>query len=356
MLVTASTIKDTLGNVQWWVTANLASGIDRMVVFLDAPAEPGQEEVAAWLDAQPAVTCLRTGDEWWQGQRPGGLNVRQRINANWTRTLLEPCEWADWLFHVDGDEVVRVDRDVVAGIAADALWLPPLEAVSQSRPAHRPTRFKRLLDDDDLVLLQVLGVLPEATNQSFFHGHVMGKSGVRPSSGLALTLHDVVSPSGEPQPRHEHSSCAVLHYEAVSVDEFIRKWEALAAAGPARYRASRAPVARALRTLIRHDLPEDVRRTYLERIYDLTTRDDVDTLSELGLLVEVDPLSDPVAARPLPPGASEALAARVDEMLPAPKRPFFVQDAVKDRKREPSGSSTSRRRVPRRLRRLVNGG
>jgi len=333
MLVTASTVMDSPENVQFFVTANLASGVDHMVVFLDAPQEPGQAEVAKMLADEPQVTCIRTGRKgWWTDGRPPGLNVRQRINANWTRTLLEPFDWAEWLFHVDGDEVVRVDRDALAAVPADvdAVWLTPWEAVSEPEPVQRPTKFKRLLADDDLTLLHVLGALDQPTNQAYFHGHVLGKSGIRPRPGLALTLHEAVSAGGERLERHQDDRLGVLHYDAVSGEEFVRKWSALAGAGHARYRKSRAPMARALKTLIAKDLPDAVRETYLRRIYDLTTRDDVALLDDLGLLLDVDPVAEPVAPRELPTGASDALAARVEELRVVPKQPFFVADRLSD--------------------------
>jgi hypothetical protein len=352
MLVTASTVMDSPGNVRFFVEANLASGVDHMLVFLDAPREPGQQEVADLLDAEPRVTCLPTGRKhWWTDGRPQGLNVRQRINVNWARALLEPFEWAEWLFHIDGDEVARLDRDAMAAVPddADAVWLQPWEAVSEPDPHERPTRFKRLLDDDDLTLLHVLEAIDEPSNQAYFHGHVMGKSGIRPRSGHALSLHDAISSSGERLDRHEDDRLGVLHYDAVSGEQFVRKWEALARAGHARYRKSRQPMARALRTLIAKDLPDDVRARHLRRIYDLTTRDDVDLLAELGLLLEVDPLRDPAPARPLPPGAADALAARVEELRSVPKEQFYVADRVKD------GASADGRTkaASRRLRRLA---
>lgn len=346
MLFAASTIKDSPANVRFFVDANLASGLDHLVVFLDAPREADQREVAAMLDDHPHVTCVRAGRDWWDGDRPASLNTRQRINANWTRALLEPFAWAEWLFHIDGDEVARLDRDALAGVpeGVDAVRLPPLEAVSEWSPGTRPTLFKRLLQDDELNLLRVLGVLDEVSNQAYFHGHVMGKSGVRPSSGLGLTLHEAVSPDGRRQRAHEHDGLALLHYDATSGEEFVRKWNALAAAGPARYRASRQPMARALKTLISRDLPEEVRATYLRRIYERTTADDVRVLDDLGLLERVDPLSGGLSPRPLPPGAAEALAQRVDQLRTAAKRPFFVADEAKDGPAAPAGrdSATSR--------------
>lgn len=331
MHFTATTVKDSLENVSFFVRANLASGVDHMFVFLDAPREEGQDEVAAALADHPHVTCIPTGRRgWWAGDRPASLNVRQRINANWVRSVLAPFDWAEWLFHVDGDEVALLDRDALAAVPADidAVWLTPWEAVSVWESTERPTRFKRLLEDPELNLLHVLGTLPEPTNQAYFHGHVLGKSGIRPGSGLGLTLHEGVSADGVRQPRHEDPRLAVLHYDAPSGEEFVRKWSALATAGPARYRPSRQPSARALRTLLGADLPPATREKYLRRIYDLTTRDDVDTLADLQLLVETDPERRGLQPRPLPPGAADALTARVAELGEGPKGGYYVEDAA----------------------------
>ena len=75
------------------------------------------------------------------------------------------------------------------------------------------------------------------------------------------------------------------------------------------------------------DLPDETRAKYLRRIYDLTTRDDVELLDELGLLVEHDPERPGTTPRPLPDGAAEQLASRVAELSAAPKAGFFVDDA-----------------------------
>jgi hypothetical protein len=348
MLLTVSTVKDSVDNVAFFVAANLASGVDHLFVFLDAPAEPEQKDVAASLDGHPHVTCLpTTRRDWWQGERPAGLNVRQRINANWVRSVLEPFAWAEWLFHVDGDEVACLDRDALAAVPAgvDAVWLPPWEAVSEW-DADRPRLFKRLLDGPDLTLLHVLGRIPEPTNQAYFHGHVMGKSGVRPGATTALTLHDAVTAGGGRLERHADPRLKVLHYDAPSGGEFVRKWTALAQAGPARYRASRAPVAQALRNLVGRDLSEAVRTKYLREIYETTTRDDVGTLGELGLLEQADPLASPTAARRLEPAQAAELAARVEELHGVPKGPFFVDD-------DPGEATAGRRSTLKRLARRV---
>ncbi|MGN0062884.1 MAG: glycosyltransferase family 2 protein [Nocardioides sp.] len=328
MLFTVSTVKDSLDNVRFFVEANLSSGVDHMFVFLDAPALPDQREVFRFLREHPDVSVIRTGHDWWGGRRPARLNVRQRINANWVRALLEPFEWAEWLFHVDGDEVVQVDAEQLAAAPAEAhtVWLQPWEAVSRLEPEGRPTQFKRLLDEEELNLLQVLGTLEHPSNQQYFHGHVMGKVGVRPASGVALALHTSIAPGRHHVSRHKGENLAVLHYDAVSGREFVRKWEALGTAGPLRFRPSRMPSARALTHLINSELDPAVRAEYLERIYELTVADDVQTLSDLGLLVDVDPLAGTHRPRPFPPGAREALTARRAEMFVAEKRAFYVPD------------------------------
>jgi hypothetical protein len=349
MFFTASTVKDSLENVEFFVGANLGSGVDHMFVFLDAPGEIDQREVAAWLEEHPHVTCIPTTPRaWWSDGRPRSLNVRQRINANWARAVLAPFSWAEWLFHVDGDEVACLDREALAAVPAelDAVWLGPWEAVSEWATVGRPTQFKRLLDERELNLLHLLGTIAEPSNQVYFHGHVMGKAGVRPHSGLGLTLHDAVSEDGRPQPRHEDARLHVLHYDAPSGEEFVRKWTALAKAGPARYRKSRSGSVRAIRTLLALDLPDEIRAKYLRRLYDVTTRDDVELLHELGLLVEAAPDASASTARPLPGPATEALADRVAELGRAAKTPFYIDD--------PSGPAAGRRLSG--LRRRARGG
>ncbi len=329
MLVTVSTVLDNAANVVDFVRSNTASGVDHMVVFLDDPDAPGQAEVEAVLRDQPHVTCVPTDAAWWVGDRPRQLNVRQRINANLVLHVLDGVPEAEWLFHLDGDETAVLDREALAAVPAgtDSVWLSPWEAVSRLEAAGRPTAFKPLLDDDDLQLLTVLGVIDEPTNQAYFHGHLLGKSGVRPGSGLRLALHDPVDAEGHRVPlerRHRDARLHVLHYDAVSGADFVRKWSAMVAAGPVALRPDRAPLARALRTLVGKDLDEQVRTAMLERLYVATTQDDVETLEALGLLRHVDPLQGTSRARSFSAASAALFAARLDDVRAEPKRHFHV--------------------------------
>ena len=321
MLVTVSTVKDTLSNLERFVAGNLAGGVDHLVVFLDAE----DAEVRGFLDRHPHVTCVPADDTWWQGDRPAALNVRQRINANVVKAMLTTVDWAEWVFHVDADEIVQVDRSVLASAPADArvVRLAPLEAVSRQHWDADPTWFKRLLGKDDLTLLQTLGVIDRPANGALFHGHVDGKSGIRPTLDLWLTLHQGVDAEGTELERWSHESLSVLHYESFSGEDFVRKWTSILAAGPrANFRPAREPTAVALQTLLGKGLEEERLAAYLMRIFERTTEDDFETLHDLGLLVRVDPREGTHVPAPLPPGGREQLDEVLTRLTGAPKRPF----------------------------------
>jgi hypothetical protein len=296
-----------------------------MFVLLDAAGAEGQAEVREWLDAQPHVTCIRTGKEWWAGDRPGQLNVRQRTNANLLKHVLSGFDWAEWLFHIDGDEIVQVDRAVLEAVPTDfpAVNLAPLEAVSRMHWDEDPTWFKTLLDDDDLALLHALGVIDRPSNGIYFHGHVDGKSGIRPRAEGWLGLHKPVGADREPPETFRHDALRVLHYESYSGEDFVRKWTAMVASGPtANFRPARGNTAAALRALIGKNLGEEKARTYLMRLFERTTEDDFETLRDLGLLVEADPRTGSHTPQAFPPGGHDAVLAALDEFRGQPKRRF----------------------------------
>jgi glycosyl transferase family 2 len=321
LVVLASTVKDTLANIERYVDGNLAGGADHLVVFLDDPSDPATAEVRAFLDAHPHVTCVVTDETWWTDKRPEQLNTRQRVNANVVKALLSTVSWADWVFHVDADEIVQVPRPALSSVPSSqvAVSLAPLEAVSRKHWEGDPTWFKRLLDEPDLVLLKTLGVIDRPANGAYFHGHVEGKSGVRPTLDLWLTLHHVVDEEKNEVSSFTHPDLRLLHYESYSGEDFVRKWTSILAAGPKpAFRPAREPTAVALQTLISKGLSPGQAEPYLMRIFERTTEDDFDTLRDLGLLEHVDPLAGTHA----PTAAPDSVADLLDAVRTQPKRPF----------------------------------
>lgn len=305
LVFTVTTLKDEPANVHRFVEGNLASGVDHMVVVLDDPTGDGQAEVRSWLDAHPHVTCVPSDDSWWHGERPQGLNARQKMSGNAIRVALRDVPAASWLFHIDGDEVVQLDRAALAAVprSEGVVVLPPLEAVAQRSAQEPPTLFKRLLGEEDLQLLAALGVIPQPINTAYFRGHVRGKPGIRPGLEGHLTLHHVVDDENEAIAPYEDPSLAglgVLHYESVSGEEFVRKWSAMVTSGKApALRPGREGLGAALRALLTKDLPAEVRDRHLMTLFERHRLDDVRTLDELGLLHSADPLRGTHSPAPL---------------------------------------------------------
>jgi hypothetical protein len=322
VIISASTVKDTRENVEKFVRRNLLGGIDHMVVFMDAPM-PEMEQI---LDGHADVTPVRAHGDWWAGQPPGFLNERQMTNSGLLSRLVTGYPWAEWMFMLDGDEVAQIDRGVLDRLDPDvrAVRLTPMEAVSRLRPAGDPTLFKRMLSQDELTLLAVLGTIPAAKGRSYFRGHVTGKPGLRPSPGLALGLHHIVdTATGDRLPLVSDPGLTVLHYESHDGQEFVRKWLALlGSGGSVKQHRTREPLARSVSALMALDLSDAERAAWLEKLFERCALDDVDTLTRLRLLVEVDPDARVRSGPPAPPDAVRQLRALLERAYGVPKKQF----------------------------------
>jgi hypothetical protein len=325
MLFTVSTVKESVAGLERFVARNLANGVDHLFLFVD-DHDPA---VVAALDAHPHVTAIATDESWWLGKRPRQLNVRQRINANVTKAVLTAvAEPDDWIFHIDGDEVLLVDRPALAALGPEVpvVRMPPLEAVSRKRwPGGKVTHFKKMLAPEELTLLQVLGVIEEPTNGHYFHGHCDGKSGTRPVLDRWITLH-TVHDADQNTVEPVIGVGQMLHYESWSGAEFVRKWMNILESGSkVSFRPVREPTAVALRSLVRREqLPKRVVRKYLMEIFERTTADDFETLRELDLLVELDPLAGTHRPAALAPGREAEIRALFTALLPENKWAFHT--------------------------------
>lgn len=279
-------MKDSPENVALFVERNLRAGVDHMFIFLDA-AQPGVEEVLA---GQPHVTAVAAYGPYWGGRRPDSLNTRQAINANLIRVLLAPLGWAQWLFHIDGDECLDIDKDHLRSLdpTISSVKLEVLEGVSTAdgRAGHL---FKRQLDAPDLTLLHLLGVIDRPENRRLFNGHLFGKAGIRPSLDHQLHIHNAKDLEGERLDSYEDPRLRLLHFDSVSYADFRSKWASnlstSAVHGP-----KKDQVRNAVTSVVRNEhLDEGQQDRYLRLLYARTMQDDVETLSELGFLDELDP-------------------------------------------------------------------
>lgn len=288
MICTVSTIKDSLTNVTRFVEGNLAAGADHLFVFL----EGGDREVLAYLEEHPHATVVDSDEANRHNPQPDNLNARQTINANRVNVLLSDIESAQWLFHIDGDECLDIDKDRLLAIdgGVATVRLLPKESVSSSREGD-DRYFKRLLAREELSLLTVLGLIDKPTNRSYFHGHVSGKVGIRPSLSFGMHIHQArILGEDETTTDFEADWLHLLHYESFTMEEFLRKWVAHLGAGEgAKFRGEKDLVRGAVSAVLANPhLDEDERRRYLTEIYQRRIEEDVPTLLKLGLLDTVE--------------------------------------------------------------------
>ena len=318
LVVGCALVLDNVDNLERFVSLNLRKGIDHLIVFLDDPDNP----LPACASDPSLVTVLRLDTDWWNGQRPDRLNRRQRVVANLARVALARLGWADWLVFLDGDEVALLDREVVASIPADhrAFRLFPLEAVSDSRAGDG--MFKERLPARRLRQLEQAGLVREATNASYFHGHATGKIAVRPAMDVRVHVHMATDDHGEKLPRFEDPRLRHLHFESPSLEEFVRKWTALAESGPdPALLGSRGEILEAFRRMPSM-APADRARLARE-LYDRHVREDADALERHGVLTRVDLDSPTHEPAPLDATRMAALDAELSLLAEIPKRLFL---------------------------------
>ncbi|MGZ4436442.1 MAG: glycosyltransferase family 2 protein [Nocardioidaceae bacterium] len=320
MIVTVSTVKDSPANVRGFVERNLSAGADHMFVFLDVP-DPA---VAEHLGPQEHVTLVQTGPEYWQGRRPASLNARQTVNANVVKTLLVPFDWAQWLLHIDGDECLDIDRERLLAVepTAPAVHLDVLEAVSIAEGGW-DNHFKRRLSTEELGLLHMLGVIDQPRNIRYFNGYVHGKGGVRPSLSYTVGIH---------RSRFEDSTFVeplsadflrVLHFDSFSLEEFTRKWTNMVNLTGSGYSPKKQRMRDAVGVITSNPaLSEAQRATYLEKLYRRHVADDVETLHDLGLLVQPPPERHGYRPTPMTAPRSEELQRLLGHLVRSDKRYF----------------------------------
>ena len=321
MIFTVSTVKEPVAVLERFVRGNLSHGVDHMVVCLDAP-DPAAEE---FLAAQPHVSVLRAHDDWWTPKRHDSLNLRQSNNAHVVRGVLDVLGCADWLFHLDADEVALLDRDALAALPPEqpSVNLQVLEAVARLDWAGTPTLFKWRLDEEELALLAVLGIIGSPANGALFRGHLAGKAGVRPDGRAFSSIHHALGPDGEKLPIVHDPRLKVLHYDSPSAREFVAKWQKMADAGVAGRRPRRDRTSAAMWSLVDKDLDPAVREEYLTRIFEATRLDPEEELARLGLLEEHRLEDGTHVSQDLTPDVAQRLAAAFDAVAGSDKSLFW---------------------------------
>lgn len=337
MITTVSTVKDDLERVERWIGRNLAAGVDRMIVFVD---DRDDTATAAALNARAGVVAVDAGT-WWGEDLPARLNARQRINANAALRVVQEVDPDGWMFHIDGDEVLHLDRERLLALPDDtvAVQLSPLEALSQWEwPDDHVTLFKRLLTVEELDLLHLLGMIERPDNGTYFRGHTVGKAGMRLSARGWLEIHRVVDDGRTPVPAHRAPWLQVLHYESHTLEEFVRKWANHTTSGHRLVaRDERRRLASAMTAQGWDRWPPEVVEQVRRELFAATALDDREGLERLDLLVA--PVLPDARATTVPDAASndlhlDAIRERLAALATTDKSRFRIGEPDA---REPSG-------------------
>ena len=214
VITTVSTVKDDLPRLERWIDRNLTAGVDRMLVFVD---DRDDTQTAEALDARsrrgrrrrrdvvgrrllaeaqrPATRQRQRGAGRPRDERPAGMAASTSTgtrSSTWTGS-------ASWAWRTTSRRCCS----------------SPLEALAQWEwPNDEVTVFKRLLADEELNLLHLLGRLERPDNSAYFRGHTVGKAGMRVSTDAWLDIHRVVDDSRTPVAAHRAPWLQVLHCES----------------------------------------------------------------------------------------------------------------------------------------------
>jgi hypothetical protein len=269
-----TTVREPTEKVVRFVNYHLNVGVDHVHVFLDDPADP-----FAAVPRDPRVAVTRCDGAHWERARRElehgvlqglrhcrggryletlrqlrdrelGVTARQYLNAS--LALAEARSTGlDWLFHVDGDELIHAPaglKSELAGVPAsvECVVFSTLEAVPEGdvrsdgfsevtlfRSLSRFTlpsspRVNRLVSRAWEACHATLGRLAGCGRAFFqggyFRGHAYGKIALRTASPAAgFMLHNAVSP--RPLRVCRARGGRILHYDCVTFEDWAEKWK-----------------------------------------------------------------------------------------------------------------------------------
>lgn len=139
---TVATLKEPVERVKAFVAQHVYLGASEIWLYFDDPEDPAIPVV----EKVPQVRVVRCTPEHKaaHSNKAGTHEGRQKANANhaYART------GADWMIHLDADEMVQADRPVAALLAeaqGDVIRLAPFEALHYAKAAlnGRPSHYFR---------------------------------------------------------------------------------------------------------------------------------------------------------------------------------------------------------------------
>jgi len=289
------TVTTALGGVEKLIkfrNENISNGADHVFVFLD----DGDHKKAERINGYDHITAFAADQDYWGGERPENLNLRQTKNANLINQALAELDERVWLFHIDSDESILLDKDHIESIRGfryvklevrEAVCKPIKRGVLDIKSKKYNGIFKRLLSHDELCLLACLGEIEKADNGYYFNGHTVGKSGVVASKDIIIGIHGVKKSNGAmPVSYKSGVRSYVLHYDMPDFGTFVEKWNShIQFAGKAGYKDKRGAMKSAISSINSNtSLTKDEKVNFLGLVYTSMVEDNIPLLSKLNYL------------------------------------------------------------------------
>jgi len=324
------TVKGPPDQVTRFVAGNLRAGADHVVVLVDDADPAVLRALTEDPETAARTTALGAGDRFWRAggllrRRPSGLNQRQGIGANLANTLVSCVPRFQWLFHIDLDERLHLDKEKLLALkpGVRAVTLEPLEAVA-TEASEGPTRYKRRASPDELAELHRRGVIDEPNPNAYYRGHLSGKQGIRPDPRVRLGIHHAREPGGDLVVEAlRRDWLQVLHDESRTFEEFVRKWTALSSAGAFFQKPRRQELGQEVIAVLNDRSLDAARRTErLRQLYRAQVVDDVVVLEELGLVTTAKQAWASYTPEELTDDERATLAALAPVLAEVPKRAF----------------------------------
>ena len=232
MISLVATVRGPRADLDRFIAYHFNTGVCHIYLFFDDPDDPAVDAFCG-LEQLTSVAC--TPKHWRDAglTASDGIEARQLHNANlamaWAR-----ARGAQWLLHVDSDELIATPGDDIAAWLArrpaevDAVVFPALEAIPRASGSRHPFESCRLFkvrpsDPKRLELANRMGCR-QALRYGYFRGHMAGKSATRVTSEIrSVGIH--VPDGGAGGLRLETAQDAyLLHYDGCTFEAWRRKW------------------------------------------------------------------------------------------------------------------------------------
>ena len=220
----ASTVRPVGDEMGRFVRFHHAMGFSRQILFFDDPNDPWARTVQGRDDVQ-VVLCDETHWRGLTGERPELIDLRQMANANLALAMARR-EGADWLAHIDSDELVLTEGRPIGAILAamhqDVARFPLREAIAP--PGIAPHAFASQWFRVSIPPAEIAARVPEhlRVGERWLRGHIASKVAVRVQSAVErLAIHHVEAP---PMPVGTPEGALLLHFNCITLERWRALW------------------------------------------------------------------------------------------------------------------------------------